>query len=57
MVRAPNKIACDVGKYIVRWVEQRTEKKKKKKEKKKQTNKGIIILKIFLHYDRCNGPQ
>ena len=56
MVRAPNKIACDVGKYIVRWVEQRTEKKKKKR-KKKQTNKGIIILKIFLHYDRCNGPQ
>ena len=41
MVRAPNKIACDVGKYIVRWVEQRTEKKKKKKKKKKTKKKKV----------------
>lgn len=52
MVRALNKVTCDVGKYIISWVEQRTEKNKKQKQ-----NKQIIILKIFLHYDRCNGPQ
>ena len=34
MVRAPNKITCDAGRYIVSWVEQRT---KKTKTKAKQT--------------------
>ena len=39
MVRAPNKLTCDVGRYIVSWVEQRTKKTKKKTKAKQTKNK------------------
>ena len=43
MVRALNKVTCDVGKYIISWVEQRTEKKKQKQNKQTNNNPQDIL--------------
>ena len=44
MVRALNKITCDVGKYIVRRVEQRTEKKQKQNKQTSDNPQDILTL-------------
>ena len=43
LARALNKITSDVGKYIVRRVEQRTKKKKQKQNKQASNNPQDIL--------------